>query len=110
MDGLTIASLFLILFAVIIIVWGIVVVHTLPGKIAKKRHHSQAEAIEITAYLGLLVFPLWMAALIWAYLVPVKLNATLETSGETHDGDHPVSDTVKSASLKMGDDLHTGEA
>jgi len=34
--NLEIASLFLILFSVIIIVWGIAVVHTLPGKIAKK--------------------------------------------------------------------------
>lgn len=82
MDGLSIASLFLILFAVIIIIWGIAVVHTLPGKIAKKRHHSQYQAIEITAYLGLLVFPLWMAALIWAYLVPVKLSATIETRSD----------------------------
>ena len=37
--NLEIASLFLILFAVIVIVWGIAVVHTLPGKIAKKRAH-----------------------------------------------------------------------
>ena len=56
--NLEIASLFLILFAVIIIVWGIAVVHTLPGKIATKRNHSQVEAIEIMSYLGLLVFPL----------------------------------------------------
>jgi hypothetical protein len=47
--NLEIASLLLILFAVIIIVWGIAVVHTLPGKIAKKRGHSQVEAIEITS-------------------------------------------------------------
>jgi hypothetical protein len=77
--NLEIASLLLILFAVIVIVWGIAVVHTLPGKIAKKRGHSQVEAIEITSYLGLLVFPLWMAALIWAHLVPVKLKATMES-------------------------------
>jgi len=102
MDGLAIASLFLILFAVIIIVWGIAVVHTLPGRIAKKRHHSQAEAIEITAYLGLLVFPLWMAALIWAYLVPVKLSATIETDGESHGDRREGSDSPKSATMQLG--------
>ena len=64
-------SLSLIFFSVILIVWGIIVVHTLPGKVAKRLNHPQAKAIEITAYLGLLVFPLWMAALIWAYLRPV---------------------------------------
>ncbi|MGD2076599.1 MAG: superinfection immunity protein [Gammaproteobacteria bacterium] len=76
---LEIASLVLIVVAVIIIVWGIAVVHTLPGKIATKRGHSQVKAIEITSYLGLLVFPLWMAALIWAYIEPVKVKATIET-------------------------------
>jgi len=98
--NLEIASLFLILFAVIIIVWGIAVVHTLPGKIATKRNHSQVEAIEIMSYLGLLVFPLWMGALIWAYLVPVKLKATVETQTK----DKPVSAAEQPAMLQVGDE------
>ena len=96
MDPLEIASLLLILFAVIIIVWGIAIVHTLPGKIATKRGHSQIEAIEITSYLGLLVFPLWMGALIWAYLEPVKLKATVETqAGDARDADKTLPATVE---------------
>jgi ACR3 family arsenite efflux pump ArsB len=102
--SLEIASLFLIVFAVIIIVWGIAVVHTLPGKIAKKRGHSQVEAIEITSYLGLLVFPLWMAALIWAYLVPVRLKATVETQ----TAGKPVSAPEQPAVLQVGDE-QTGQ-
>ena len=97
--NLEIASLFLILFAVIIIVWGIAVVHTLPGKIATKRNHSQVEAIEIMSYLGLLVFPLWMGALIWAYLVPVKLKATVETQ----TNDKPIAAPEQPAMLQVGD-------
>lgn len=97
--NLEIASLLLILFAVIIIVWGIAVVHTLPGKIAKKRGHSQIEAIEITSYLGLLVFPLWMAALIWAYLVPVKLKATVETQSK----DESVGSQELGATVQAGE-------
>jgi hypothetical protein len=98
---LEIVSLFLILLAVIIIVWGIAVVHTLPGKIAKKRNHSQVEAIEITSYLGLLVFPLWMAALIWAYLVPVKLKATVasESGGGEVETELPVTVQVGDAPM-----------
>ena len=102
--SLEIASLFLILFAVIVIVWGIAVVHTLPGKIAKKRGHSQVEAIEITSYLGLLVFPLWMAALIWAYLVPVRLKATVETQS----AGKPVPAPGQPAVLQVGDE-QTGQ-
>lgn len=102
--SLEIASLLLILFAVIIIVWGIAVVHTLPGKIAKKRGHSQVEAIEITSYLGLLVFPLWMAALIWAYLVPVKLKATVETRAK----DKPAASEALPATVQVGE-AQTGQ-
>jgi len=64
---LEIISLFLIFFSVIVIVLGIIKVHTYPGKIAKARNHPQTEAIEVTSLLGLLIFPLWMAALVWAY-------------------------------------------
>jgi uncharacterized membrane protein YidH (DUF202 family) len=76
-------SLFLILFAIIVIILGIIKVHTLPGVIAKQRNHPQAEAIEITAYLGLLVFPLWMAALIWAYIKPVLKPVVIESATDT---------------------------
>lgn len=100
MMNLEIISLLLILFAVTIIVWGIAVVHTLPGKIAKKRGHSQVEAIEITSYLGLLVFPLWMGALIWAHLVPVKLKATMESQAQNQQLDSPEMATT----LHIGDE------
>lgn len=64
---LEIISLGLIFFSVIVIILGIIKIHTYPGKIAKARNHPQAEAIEVTSLLGLLVFPLWMAALVWSY-------------------------------------------
>lgn len=60
-------SLGLVLFAVIIIILGIVEIHTYPGKIAKARNHPQTEAIEVTSLLGLIIFPFWMGALVWAY-------------------------------------------
>jgi hypothetical protein len=64
---LELISLFLIFFSVIVIILGIIKIHTYPGKIAKARNHPQVEAIEVTSLLGLLIFPLWMAALVWAY-------------------------------------------
>ena len=61
-------SLTLIVFVIFIIVWGILKIHTYPEKIAKKRGHPQTHAIAVTSLLGLLIFPLWMFALVWAYL------------------------------------------
>ncbi|WP_169798743.1 DUF3302 domain-containing protein [Falsihalocynthiibacter arcticus] len=49
---------------------GIVVVHEIPGKVAKARNHPQLDAIKISSYLGLLVFPLWILALIRAHFRP----------------------------------------
>lgn len=60
-------SLALIVMCVVVIVVGIYEIHSLPGDIARKRAHPQAEAITVCSVLGLLVFPLWMFALVWAY-------------------------------------------
>ena len=64
---LEIVALFLILFSVITITLGIIKIHTYPGKIAEARNHPQKDAIEVTSLLGLIIFPFWMMALIWAY-------------------------------------------
>lgn len=62
-----IISLSLILFSIIITVWGIYMIHMYPGKVAKQRKHPQLRAIEVTAVMGLIIFPLWIFALIWAH-------------------------------------------
>ena len=67
MDKIAFISLFLIFFSVIVIILGIIKIHTYPGKIAEQRGHPQKEAIEATSLMGLLIFPLWMLALIWSY-------------------------------------------
>jgi len=70
-------SVGLILTCIIVIILFIIFVHTMPGKIARKRGSAQAEAIEILSLLGLLIFPLWMAALVWAYMKPFTLSVAL---------------------------------
>ena len=84
---LQIVSLSLIFFSVIIITLGIIKVHTYPGEIAKARNHPQTEAIEVTALLGLMIFPLWMAALVWAYSGAVIGKLYAAETGDKEDGD-----------------------
>jgi uncharacterized membrane protein len=67
MDKIAIISLFLIFFSLITIILGIVKIHTYPGKVAEARGHPQKDAIEATSLMGLLIFPLWMFALVWSY-------------------------------------------
>jgi hypothetical protein len=94
---LEIISLSLIFFSVIVIVLGIIKVHTYPGKIAKARNHPQTEAIEVTSLLGLIIFPLWMAALVWSYSGAVvgRLYAA-ESGGDTVEQPTPPVKTVAS--------------
>ena len=87
-----IVSLGLILFSVIIIILGIVKIHTYPGKIAAERKHPQKDAIDVTSLLGLLIFPLWMFALVWAYSGAVigSMYVSSESDGngkKTKDGE-----------------------
>ena len=85
MTAMEITSLSLLLFSVFIIVLGVVKVHTYPGQVAVQRNHPQAKAIEVCSLLGLLMFPFWMAALIWAYAGTIgdPLPAVDETQGAT---------------------------
>lgn len=100
MTTLDFAALFLILFAILTITIGIVVVHTYPGKVAKRRNHPQADAIEVTSLLGLIAFPLWMFALMWAYSGAVlgKLYASPpEQPSDSNDPDASAPDADNSS-------------
>ena len=72
----------LIVFSVVVIVVGIIKVHELPGEIAKRKGHPQSEAIRICSLLGLIVFPFWMFALVWAYVRPVMTPISVELDSE----------------------------
>jgi hypothetical protein len=87
MTGMEITALFLILSSIVIIVLGIVKLHTYPGQITVQRNHPQAKAIEVCSLLGLMVFPLWMAALVWAYggVIGTPLPALDEEQDKTAD-------------------------
>lgn len=75
----------LIVSLIVVIVVGIIELHELPGKIAEDRGHPQAEAIRICSLLGLLIFPFWMIALLWAYTKPVLLPIALDQGATTTD-------------------------
>ena len=63
-------------------------VHILPEKIAEKRHHPQAKAIQVLCLLSL-VFGglLWPLAWLWAYSKPVLYKMAYGTDVVEHDGE-----------------------
>lgn len=67
MGGLGIFAL-IVLTTLVASVLGVVVwLAMLPGKIAVKREHPQADAIRIAGWLGIITGVVWVLALIWAY-------------------------------------------
>jgi hypothetical protein len=116
MTNLDFAALFLILFGVLTITLGIVMVHTYPGKVAKARNHPQTQAIEVTSLMGLIVFPLWMFALIWAYSGAVIGKLYEQPPGPpsneqpSHEDAKPDADDTEGHSAGADDDAEEAEA
>lgn len=38
-----------------------------PGALARNRGHANAQAITICGWLGVVLWPLWLVALVWAF-------------------------------------------
>lgn len=71
MSGLDIFAWVVLLILLATVVGGWVALASLPGAIARKRGHPQAEAISVAGWLGalaLMVF--WPLALVWAFTRP----------------------------------------
>src|SRR5262245_26189716 len=77
---------------IIVPIVGIVVfwlVHILPEKIAEKRHHPQAKAIQVLCLLSLFFGGLlWPLAWLWAYSKPVFYKMAYGTDVVEHGAPH----------------------
>ncbi len=68
--------MFLDIFALIVIsiligfvIWLVVLLGPMPGNIAKKRGHPQADAVNVLGWIGVITLGLaWPIALIWAFI------------------------------------------
>ena len=71
MTGLDIFALIVLFVIAAAIVAAAIVLARLPGQIARRRGHPQAEAITAAGWLGvLMVGVFWPLALIWAFSRP----------------------------------------
>ena len=68
-------ALAILLITIVSIIAFVVWLAMLPGKIAFKREHAQAEAIQVAGWLGILTGIVWIVALIWAYTQPESKEA-----------------------------------
>lgn len=76
MTGLDVFAWIVLVVILLAAVVVFVVLARLPGQIAKKRGHPQAEAINVAGWLGLFFFGvIWALAIIWAFTVTPNVEA-----------------------------------
>lgn len=70
----------------ILVVSGVAMVFiagSLPGHVARTRHHPQEQAVRMAGWITLfLAFPLWPLVLIWAYLDWPRPECRAERAGD----------------------------
>ncbi len=70
MTPLDIFSLFVLLVVIALVVGLLLLLAWLPGNLARKRHSPWAEPINVAGWVGILIPPIWMLALIAAFVRP----------------------------------------
>ena len=71
MDALDIFALVVILILLAVVIWLVVLLGSMPGNIARKRNHPQAEAITALGWIGIITLGVsWFIAIAWAYYIP----------------------------------------
>lgn len=69
--ALDIFALIVMGILVAVAIWLVVLLGPLPGKIASKRGHPQADAIRVLGWIGVITLGVaWPVALVWAYARP----------------------------------------
>ncbi len=54
------------------VIWMVVMLGPVPGNVAQRRGHPQADAIRVLGWIGIITLgPAWLAALVWAYTKPM---------------------------------------
>jgi hypothetical protein len=55
-----------------VVIWLVVLLGPLPGNVAHRCGHPQADAIRVLGWIGIVTLgPAWLAALVWAYTKPI---------------------------------------
>lgn len=82
MSGLDIFAVIVLILLASSAIALVVIVGALPGRIASRRGHPFADAVNVAGWVALIFLPLWPLALVWAY---VDLPRRPESSSEIED-------------------------
>jgi H+/Cl- antiporter ClcA len=76
---LDIFALVVIALLIGVVIWLVVLLGNMPGEVARKRNHPQAEAISALGWIGIITLGMgWFVAIVWAYYKPDTEESDLE--------------------------------
>ena len=80
-------ALGVVFFLLVLITAAIVVLGSLPGKIARRRDHPWPDAVNVASWIGLATGVFWPVAFIWAFFpFPERSKqGSAESTGSTAD-------------------------
>ena len=112
MGALDIAALVVIFLLIIAVTVAIVMLGSLPGKIARKRGHPYPDGVNAASWIGLATGVFWPLAFIWAF-VPVPARRSEAGSSASSDNTELTAvrqrvealeaDAMKIASVRAGE-------
>ena len=80
-------ALFLLIFVVVVLFYGIIAIHDIPYVIAEKRHHPHQDAIYAAGWVSLFTLHvLWPFLWIWAMAYRPERGWGFQHPGATGDG------------------------
>jgi len=72
---LDVFALIVIGVLIAVVVWLVILLGPIPGKVARRRGHPQADAIGVLGWIGIITLgPAWLAAFVWAYTNPTAAS------------------------------------
>jgi len=101
MGFLDLFSLFVLLVILLAVVALVLLLGWLPGSVAKKRNSPWAEAINVGGWIGILLPPLWMLALIAAFVRPQHGEGAAMFLSDTESAE--LAATISGISKRMAD-------
>jgi fatty acid desaturase len=77
-------ALAVLLIGLMLVFYTFIYIHDIPYEIAKKRNHSQAEAIHVACWLSLFTLhAIWPIVYLWAIAKPMPLRVAVEGAADS---------------------------
>jgi len=97
-------ALFILIFVVLVLFYGIIAIHDIPYEIAVKRNHPHQDVLHVAGWVSLFTLHvLWPFLWIWAMLYREDRGWGFETAGDAGDSGGTLGDRLEAIEARLVD-------